>query len=169
MRRTPTFHEVDRRITLWMACHGPRLLRISLGVIFLWFGAIKFVPGLSPADELATRTISTLTLGFVGPDVSRPALALWESVIGVGLLTGWFLRTAILLLVVQMLGTATPLVLFPDETWRKFPIALTLEGQYIVKNIVLVAAAMVVGATVRGGTMVAGVSAAERPREQDVK
>ena len=54
-----------------------------------------------------------------------------------------------------MLGTVTPLVLFPAETWRRFPIALTLEGQYIVKNIVLVTAGIVVGATVRGGAMVA--------------
>ena len=64
-------------------------------------------------------------------------------------------RRACLLLAVQMAGTFTPLVLFPSETWTVFPIAPTLEGQYIIKNLVLIGAAMVVGATVRGGRMVA--------------
>ena len=75
--------------------------------------------------------------------------------IGVGLITGRFLRATLLLLVVQMLGTLTPLVLFPTETFTIFPVAPTLEGQYIIKNLVLVAAAMVVGATVRGGQLLA--------------
>ncbi|MDX2146529.1 MAG: hypothetical protein SFZ23_03315 [Planctomycetota bacterium] len=149
-----TIARLDPLITLWMARNGPRLLRVSLGIVFLWFGAIKFVPGLSPADELATRTISTLTLGIVPAEVSRPSLALWETLIGIGLISGMFLRATILLLALQMFGTVTPLVLFPGETWHRFPVALTLEGQYIVKNIVLVTAGIVVGATVRGGAMV---------------
>lgn len=145
------FERLDRRITGWMADHGILLLRVSLGIVFLWFGVLKFVPGLSPADELATKTISVLTFGIVPPDISRPLLALWESLIGIGLIGGRFMRATILLLVVQMLGTVTPLVLFPAETWSQFPIAPTLEGQYILKNIVLVTAAIVIGATVRGG------------------
>jgi len=149
------FEQLDRRITDWMADKGITVLRISLGIVFLWFGVLKFVPGLSPADELATRTISTLTFGLVRPDISRPLLALWESVIGLGLITGWFMRGILLLLFVQMLGTITPLVLFPAETWTIFPIAPTLEGQYIIKNIVLVSAGLVIGATVRGGRLVA--------------
>jgi uncharacterized membrane protein YphA (DoxX/SURF4 family) len=134
-----------------MADNGITLLRISLGIVFLWFGLIKFVPGLSPADELATRTISVLTFGIVPPDVSRPLLALWESLIGLGLITGRFMRVTLLLLFLQMLGTITPLALFPAETWGQFPIAPTLEGQYIIKNLVLVSAGLVIGATVRGG------------------
>ena len=145
------FDRLDRRITAWMAAHGILLLRISVGIVFLWFGALKFVPGLSPADVLATKTISALTFGFVPPDISRPLLALWESLIGIGLISGRFMRITILLLFVQMLGTVTPLVLFPAETWVRFPIVPTLEGQYILKNMVLVTAAIVIGATVRGG------------------
>lgn len=148
------FDQIDRRITGWMAAHGVTLLRISVGIVFFWFGIIKFVPGLSPADELATRTISTLTFGIVQPDISRPVLALWESLIGLGLLTGWFMRATLLLLFVQMMGTITPLVLFPKETWHVFPVALTLEGQYILKNVVLISAGLVIGATVRGGGLV---------------
>ncbi len=145
------YDQVDRTLTGWMAAHGITLLRISLGIIFFWFGIIKFVPGLSPADELATRTISALTFGAVQPDISRPVLALWETLIGLGLLSGLYMRATLLLLFVQMLGTITPLVLFPAETWHVFPVSLTLEGQYIVKNLVLISAGLVIGATVRGG------------------
>jgi uncharacterized membrane protein YphA (DoxX/SURF4 family) len=159
--------KTDAKITYWMARHGPTLLRWSLGLVFFWFGVIKFFPGLSPADELATKTISTLSLGAIGPTISRPTLALWETLIGLGLLTGQFLRATLLLLALQMLGTVTPLALFPGETWRRFPIALTLEGQYIVKNVVLVAAGIVVGATVRGGAMVASPKVAAEAVQAD--
>lgn len=145
------FDRIDQRLTRWMATHGITLLRISIGVVFLWFGALKFVPGLSPADDLATRTISVLSFGLLTPELSRPMLAIWESLIGLGLISGRYMRATLLLLFVQMLGTVTPLVLFPDETWNRFPLVPTLEGQYILKNIVLVTAAVVIGATVRGG------------------
>lgn len=148
------FENVDRHITNWMAKNGITLLRISVGIVFFWFGVLKFVPGLSPADELATRTISVLTFGVVPPEVSRPVLAAWECLIGLGLISGLFIRATLLLLFVQMMGTITPLVLFPHETWTIFPIAPTLEGQYILKNIVLITAALVIGATVRGGKLV---------------
>ena len=148
------FTQLDQRITHWMAENGITLLRISVGIVFVWFGVLKFVPGLSPADELATRTIATLSFGLVQPDVSRPTLALWETLIGLGLISGRFMRATLLLLFLQMVGTVTPLFLFPAETWSRFPIAPTLEGQYIIKNIVLVSAGLVIGATVRGGGLV---------------
>src|SRR5215470_8296127 len=122
------------------------LLRISLGIVFLWFGALKFWPALSPAEELATRTIQSLTFGVVEPSLSRPLLATWEVLIGLGLITNRYLGVTLVLLIVQMLGTFTPLVLFPKETWIQFPIVPTMEGQYILKNIVLVSAGMVIGA-----------------------
>lgn len=145
------FDLLDTRITAWMAQHGIRLTRIALGIVFLWFGAIKCIPGWSPAADLATRTISALTFDLAPPSLSLPLLAVWESLIGIGLLSGRYLRTTLLLLFVQMPGTVMPLFLFPDETFRAFPYAPTMEGQYIIKNLVLVAAAIVVGATARGG------------------
>ena len=146
---------IDKRITGWMARHGVGLARIALGIVFLWFGAIKFVPGLSPAADLAGRTIEAITFGLVPPSVGVPILAAWECVVGLGLLTGYQLRVTLLLLFVQMPGTMMPLMLFPEETFRIFPYAPTLEGQYIIKNVVLVSAAIVVGATVRGGQLTA--------------
>lgn len=153
MTLPPTLDPIDIRITTWMARHGITLTRIALGIVFLWFGVIKFVPSWSPAAELATRTIERLTFGQVPPALSLPLLAAWESLIGIGLLTGRYLRTTLFLLFAQMPGTLTPLFLFPDETFRAFPYAPTLEGQYIIKNLVLIGAAIVVGATVRGGQL----------------
>jgi len=148
-----TIDRLDRRITAAMAAHGLTALRLALGIVFLWFGALKLVPGLSPAEDLAGRTIEALTFDAVPREVALPILALWEVAIGLGLLIGRWMRAILLLLFVQMLGTVTPLFLFPDETWIRFPIAPSLEGQYIIKNVVLVTAAIVLGATVRGGEL----------------
>jgi uncharacterized membrane protein YphA (DoxX/SURF4 family) len=153
---------VDARITSWMARHGLPLLRISLGVVFLWFGGLKFFPGLSPASDLAARTIEALSVGVVSARVSLPLLAAWECLIGVGLIFGIFMRATLFLLAVQMAGTLTPLVLFPGEVFTRVPYAPTLEGQYIIKNAVLISAAIVLGATVRGGGLVS-----ERRLESD--
>ena len=157
------FDRVDRRITEWMADHGLTLLRLALGIVFFWFGALKLFPGASPAEDLAARTIEALTLGAVPPSVALPVLAVWEMAIGVGLFSNRWMRVTLLLLFVQMLGTITPLLLFPTETFTTFPLAPTLEGQYIIKNVVLVAAAIVLGATVRGGELVPEPVSGDQP------
>ncbi len=136
-----------------MADHGLTLLRLALGVVFFWFGVLKFFPDASPAEALAGKTIETLTFGAIPQATGLMILAVWESSIGIGLFVGRWMRAVLLLLFVQMLGTVTPLFLFPTETFTIFPIAPTLEGQYIIKNIVIVSAAIVLGATVRGGEL----------------
>ena len=146
---------LDVRITRTLARIGVPVLRIALGIVFVWFGVLKFFPNLSPAETLAARTIQQLTFGIVPPSVSLPVLAVWESIIGIGLIVNRGMRVILLLLAVHMVGTFTPLLFFPEETFQVFPIVPTLEGQYIIKNLVLIAAAMVVGATVRGGRLVA--------------
>ncbi|MEX2548384.1 MAG: DoxX family membrane protein [Chloroflexota bacterium] len=148
---SPAIDRLDQRITRLMADSGLMLMRVSLGIVFLWFGALKLVPGLSPAESLAGRTIEVLSLQAIPAATAVPILGVWESLIGLGLLTGLFMRATLLLLFVQMLGTLTPLVIFPDETFDRFPYAPTLEGQYIIKNVVLIAGAVILGATVRGG------------------
>ncbi len=154
------FTEADERITEWMARYGVAFLRVSLGIVFLWFGALKFFPGVSPAQESATRTISVLTFGLIPAHISIILLAVWECLIGIGLITNLFMRATLLLLFVQMIGTVTPLFMFPAEVFARLPYAPTLEGQYIIKNIVLVSAGLVIGATVRGGRVIANPRAA---------
>lgn len=148
------FDAVDYRITRWMANNGVRLLRISLGIVYLWFGVLKFFPGLSPAAGLATRTIERLTFGMIPADTALLLLAAWETLIGLGLIFGVWMRFTLLLLFAQMLGTITPVFFFPQEVFTAVPYAPTLEGQYIIKNLVIISAAIVLGATVRGGAMV---------------
>jgi len=150
IRFNKLFDRVDRAITHWMAAYGLTITRLGLGVVFLWFGALKLAPGLSPAEELVRNTIY-----FVNPDIFLPVLAIWEMLIGVGLLAGKYLRLTLLLLFAQMIGTALPLVVLPEVVWSSFPFGLTLEGQYIVKNLVIIGSAIALGGTVRGGRLVA--------------
>lgn len=115
------------------------VLRISLGVIFIWFGALKPL-GNSPANDVITKTVY-----WFDPDIFIPILGVWEIAIGLCLLYAPFIRAGLFLLALQMPGTFLPLVLLPEVCFVNFPFDLTLEGQYIIKNLVLIGAAIVVG------------------------
>jgi len=119
-------------------------VRASVGLILLWFGLLKFFPNLSPAEPLATHTLKVLSFGMVGPRISIVFLAIFESSLGVLWLSGRWTRAAVILLWGHMAGTALPVVLFPSETFTRFPYAPTFEGQYILKNLVIVCASLVV-------------------------
>jgi uncharacterized membrane protein YkgB len=134
---------LDRRIAGWMQRYGHVVLRIGLAVVFIWYGILKPLD-MSPAAELIRRTVY-----FVPPDLFIPILGWWEVAIGVGLLVRPLNRLAIFLLFLQMPGTLLPLVLLPDVCFTSIPFGLTLEGQYIIKNAVLIGAALVVGGRVR--------------------
>ena len=108
------FQRIDMSITRWMASNGIGLLRISMGVIFFWFGMLKYFEGLSPAESLAIRTIEMLSFGMIGPEIVRYGLATWEVLIGIGLIFKLYLRETLFLMFVQMLGTLTPVILLPD-------------------------------------------------------
>ena len=117
-----------------------RLLAISIGICYLWFGILKFFPGLSPADMLAKDTISMLTFGFVSPTVSIVLLAVWEVAIGLALIFNLYIRQVIVLTLVHMVCTFTPLLFFPELSFQQAPFTLTLVGQYIIKNLIIVSA-----------------------------
>ncbi len=161
-RRTYIYYlKVDEIITYWMAKYGITVLRIGMGIVFFWFGALKLQPGLSPADELVRNTVY-----FVNPDYFVPVLAVWEMLIGLGLLFGVCMRFTLLLLFMQMPGTALPLIIMPDAVWTHFPYGLTMEGQYIIKNMALIGGALVLGGTVRGGRVVAEPDKEFNPKEK---
>ena len=143
------YNKLDNQIATFMNEYGILLLRISVGIVFIWFGFLKFFPNLSPAQGIATDTVNKLTLGLIQNNVAIIILAAWETLIGIGLIAGKYLRITLFLLFTQMIGTMTPLLLFPELTFTQFPYAPTLEGQYIIKNLVLISAGLVVGATVR--------------------
>lgn len=135
---------LDRTIAGWMDRWSVPTLRVALGIVFVWFGALK-VFGVSPAADLVAATVYV-----VPPELFVPVLGVWEVAIGLCLLYRPLVRLGILLLFLQMPGTFLPLVLLPEVTFVAIPYALTVEGQYIVKNLVIIGAALVVGGTVRG-------------------
>jgi len=139
----PTFDKIDLAISGWMYKNGRFYLRISLAVIFIWFGALKLF-GLSPAEDLIAKTIT-----WMPSDIFIPILGWWEIIIGICLLFKPLLRFAIFLLFMQMSGTILPLILLPEVCYTQFPFGLTLEGQYIIKNLIIISAALVIGGGVR--------------------
>lgn len=146
--------EIDWSVTGWMATYRVRLIQLALGVIFLWFGGLKIVPGLSPAEGLVVSTAHALLapIGLSPPGrLVVVALALWEVAIGLGFLLDRHRKAMVWMLILHMFSTALPLVLLPEAVWTHAPYALTLEGQYIVKNLVILAGVATVGATVHGG------------------
>jgi putative oxidoreductase len=131
------------RVATVLGRHSVDILRVSLGLVFLGFGVLKFFPGASPAEALVMRTIDTLTLGVIDGRNAVLLTALMECFIGLTLVTGKFLRTGLLVLGFSLVGIMSPLVLFFGDL---FPGTPTLEAQYVLKDIVLAAAGLVIAA-----------------------
>jgi uncharacterized membrane protein YphA (DoxX/SURF4 family) len=142
--------------------------RIALGVVFFWFGALKLLPFHVPIDQLAQRILVMITFHHVSAEILLHILGVWECTIGIGLLFGRFLRIAVGLLFLQMPGTFLPLILLRHETWIHFPWFPTFEGQYIIKNFVLIAAGVVVAATSRGGQIIVNPKLAKRAKRVEL-
>jgi uncharacterized membrane protein YkgB len=142
------FQEVDAQISASMRRWALPALRVSLAVIFVWFGVLKPL-GLSPAEELVLATVQWMP--FLEPHQWLSVIGLWEVAIGLTFLHRTTSRLAIALLALQMGGTFLPLVLLPEITFQagRFPYGPTLEGQYIIKNLLIISAAMVVGGALR--------------------
>jgi uncharacterized membrane protein YkgB len=120
------------------------ILRISIGIIYIWFGALKFFPGYSPAEDLAIKTIDKLTFSLIPVPVNIILLATWECTIGVLLLAGKWVRTTLVFLFLHMACTFTPLLFFPADSFKYVPYGFTLVGQYIMKNIIIICAAVII-------------------------
>jgi uncharacterized membrane protein YkgB len=138
-------------LTRWLARYSIPLLRVSLGLIFFIFGALKFLPGVSPAQGLADRTTADLTFGLITGTSARLLVATLEVAIGICLISGRRLRLGLALMGVATVGILSPLVLFPGELFGGKYHAPTLEGQYVMKDIVVLAGGLVVAARQRGG------------------
>jgi putative oxidoreductase len=120
-------------------------LRVSLAVVFTWFGALKIM-GSSPVVDLVASTVY-----WVDPDYFVPTLGVVEVLVGLGLVLGRALRLVLLVLTVQMAGTFLVFAILPELAFQAGnPLNLTVEGEFVIKNLVLLAAAMVVGASVEG-------------------
>lgn len=149
------FDHIHTRINQWLVRHSITVLRMALGAIFLAFGLLKFFPGVSPIEILATRTTIVLSFGLVTGHAAMVLIAVLECIIGLCFVSGKFLRIGVSLLAFQMLGAMSPLLLFPGELFAGLYHAPILVAQYIIKDVVLVAAGMVIAATSTGGRIVA--------------
>ena len=145
MKNLPSLEVLSARLAVWMHVHGLGLLRFGLGLIFVWFGAPKLFPGLSPAEDLVAATVT-----WCDPGWFVPVLGLGEILIGMCLWHRRLIPLGLLLMAGHMCGAALPLFTLPEVAWKSFPVA-TLEGQYILKNVVLVAGAIVLGGTAGRG------------------
>lgn len=127
----------------FMAAHGIRLLRFALAIVFIWFGGLK-IAGRSPVADLVAGTVYWLP-----PGLFIPFLGWWEFVVGLGLLVGVALRLVLLLFWLQMAGTFLVLVLRPELAFQEGNLLLlTTTGEFVIKNLVLIAAGLVIGSTV---------------------
>lgn len=126
----------------FLLTHRRRILVIATGIVYAWFGMLKFFPGVSPAEALAQATLDKLTFGLVPTEFSYTALAAWEVLIGVALLLNRPRRWVLLLALLHLAFTFTPLILLPQLCFQGTGTVLTLVGQYIVKNLMLVGAVL---------------------------
>ena len=121
------------------------LVRIPIFIIFFWFGFLKIVD-LSPAQELVQDTVYWMP--FLSAEMWTYVIGFWEVLIGVFFLFKKTTLIAMLLLLIQMSGTFLPLVILPEITFQDSnPFLPTLEGQYIIKNIIIITAALIIGRT----------------------
>jgi uncharacterized membrane protein YphA (DoxX/SURF4 family) len=165
---TPSLVGVDARLRAgeaalqrWLIAHSIAILRVAIGAILLAFGALKFFPGVSPAQDLVERTVGILTFGIVPGPVALVAVALLETVLGIWLISGRAMRGAVYLLAIQLVGIMSPIVLLPGRLFGGPHGAPTLEGQYVLKDVIIVGAALVLAATLGGARLSA--SSTETP------
>ncbi len=152
MRATPAlshrlrerWEQVDAAFIRLMTHYGIRVLRLAVGTTFIWFGALKIF-GHSPVGDLVARTVY-----WFPARVFVPVLGYWELAVGLGLLFDVALRLVLLLFWVQLAGTFLVLVLRPELAFQDGnPLLLTMTGEFVIKNLVLIAAGIVIGSTVR--------------------
>lgn len=117
-----------------------RYLQISIGLVYVWFGTLKFFPNISPAEELAIDTINELTGFLIPSQISIILLAIWETTVGIFFIFNLQKRITTNVALVHMLLTFTPIYFFPELIFNDHFLSLTLLGQYIFKNLIILGA-----------------------------
>lgn len=141
-----TIKNIDLKLIAFFNKAFMPVARFGLFVVFFWFGALKVV-GLSPASGVVARLFEQ-TIPFMSFDFFLVLFGLFECLIGILFIIKGAERYVIPLLFIHMITTFGPLVFLPSETWTSFMVP-TLEGQYIIKNLVIIATAIGVAAKVK--------------------
>lgn len=143
------FDEIDLALTNWMSKYSLIFLRYSLALVFIWFGALKFMPGMSPTISIIENASEILFFGIIPDWVAVYGLATIECLIGLGLLFNIYMRLTLFVLFAQMIATSTPVFIMPELVFSEIPFGLTMEGHHIIKNLILIGAGLALGAKVR--------------------
>lgn len=131
----------------WFHRYSLTLLRVCMGAVILGFGVLKYFPGVSPAQSLVLATANMLTFGLLPAHLVMVLLATTESLIGLSLIAGAGLRFTIYPLVLWSIGTLSPIVLMPGRLFAGPDHAPTLEGQYVLKDVILLSASLLIAVT----------------------
>ncbi len=150
--------------TRWLTAHSLLALRLSVGAVFLAFGALKLFPGVSPAESLVSETTRILSFGLMPAGPAVLAVGVLECIVGACLLTGRALRGAICILATLLVGILSPLVLLAPRLFSGPHHAPTLEGQYVIKDLIVVTATLVIAAHVAGASLHDGERSPSRRR-----
>lgn len=145
------YRSAHERMSLWMGRHGILCLRIAMGGLYLWFGAIKFFAHTTRFENFALKNAEGMLGGLLPDGAALPALAALECLIGLGLLSGRAPRAVLLLIILHLAGTVAPLLLETGRIWIRFPFQLTLPGKYVIRHLALYSAAVVIAASVAQG------------------
>lgn len=136
--------KIDDGLLILADKYGFVLLETSIGLIYMWFGLLKFFPNYSPAEVLAGDTLDLLTFHLFDKKILLWLLASWELLIGLALLLRVKSKYLIWGLLLHMGGTLSPLFLFPEQVFTHPPFGFSLVGQYMMKNLVIISAALVI-------------------------
>lgn len=137
------FRLAETKVLRWADANSHRFLRWSIGLIYIMYGGLKFFPHHSPAEQLAVDTIEKLTFGLFSGTPALITLAIMETLLGLCLLFGFRLKLITFLAIGHMMGTFMPMFFFPEQVFTSAPLSLSLVGQYILKNLVIVGALFV--------------------------
>jgi len=141
-----TAADLGAAVHRWLDRHSITLLRVSMGAVIFGFGILKYFPGVSPAENLILTTTHLLTFGLMPGQLAMILVATAECTIGLSLITSRGLRATIYLLVMWALAILSPAVLLPGRLFSGPDHAPTLEGQYVLKDIILLTASLVIAA-----------------------
>lgn len=136
-------NEAEGKLLRWAETNSHAFLRVIIGLIYILYGGLKFFPSHSPAEQLAVDTIEKLTLGLISGTPAQITLAIMETALGLSLVFGFRLRWTVYAAIGHMMGTFLPLFFFPEVVFSSAPLSLSLEGQYILKNLIIVGALFV--------------------------
>ncbi|MDW3212244.1 MAG: doxx family protein [Reichenbachiella sp.] len=136
--------KIDDRLFALADRHGMKLLEASIGIIYLWFGGLKFFPNYSPAEVLAGDTLDLITFHLFDKQFLLRVLAFGEILIGLALILRIKSKYVIWGLLVHMGGTFSPIIFFPEQVFTHPPFGFSMVGQYIMKNLVIISATLVI-------------------------